>query len=42
VRVLEDAFTAASENGFLMSRDENEVPWTCKFVGGQARLQWRQ
>lgn len=39
VTVLEDAFLAASENGFMLSR-ENEMTWTCVTPGAQARLVW--
>jgi len=39
VTVLEDRFLAASENGFMLSR-ENEMTWTCITPGSQARLAW--
>jgi hypothetical protein len=39
VTVLEDTFLAASENGFMLSR-EDEKAWTCVTPGAQARLAW--
>jgi len=39
VTVLEDTFLAASENGFMLSR-EDEMAWTCISPGAQARLHW--
>ena len=39
VTVLEDTFLAASENGFMLSR-EDEMTWTCITPGAQARLAW--
>ncbi|KAN0114252.1 hypothetical protein V8E52_006902 [Russula decolorans] len=39
VTVLEDTFLAASENGFMISR-EDEMAWTCITPGAQARLVW--
>ena len=39
VTVLEDTFLAASENGFMLSR-EDEIAWTCVTPGAQARLSW--
>jgi hypothetical protein len=39
VTVLEDTFLAASENGFMLSR-EDEMTWTCVTPGAQARLAW--
>ncbi|KAF8495724.1 hypothetical protein F5888DRAFT_1615424 [Russula emetica] len=39
VTVLEDTFLAASENGFMLSR-ENEMTGTCITPGAQARLAW--
>jgi len=39
VTVLEDTFIAASENGFMLSR-QDEMAWTCITPGAQARLVW--
>lgn len=39
VTVFDNAFVAASENGFLLSRGE-EAAWTCKVVGAEARLSY--
>ena len=39
VTVLDDVFVAASENGFMLGR-ENEMPWTCVAPGAQARIAW--
>ncbi|KAI0265603.1 hypothetical protein BC834DRAFT_924224 [Gloeopeniophorella convolvens] len=39
VTVLDDAFVAASENGFMVSR-EAETTWTCTAPDAQARLAW--
>ena len=39
VTILEDRFLAASENGFMLSREE-EVTWTYIIRGSQARLAW--
>ncbi len=39
VTVLEHTFLAASENGFVLSRDA-EIAWTCIAPGAQARLAW--
>ncbi|KAH9979676.1 hypothetical protein BJV74DRAFT_780156 [Russula compacta] len=39
VTVLSDAFVAASENGFMLSR-EDETTWSCIAPGAQARLAW--
>ena len=39
VTILEDTFLAASENGFILSR-EDEMAWTCITPGAQARLAW--
>jgi len=39
VTVLEETFLAASENGFMLSRDA-EIAWTCTTPGAQARLAW--
>jgi hypothetical protein len=39
VTVLEHTFLAASENGFVLSR-EAEMAWTCIAPGAQARLAW--
>ncbi|GLB45542.1 hypothetical protein LshimejAT787_2301020 [Lyophyllum shimeji] len=39
VEVLQDAFIAASENGFVLGRP-NEDTWTCIVPGGVASLEW--
>jgi len=39
VTVLNDVFVAASENGFMLGR-EDERPWTCVSPRAQARLAW--
>jgi hypothetical protein len=39
VTILDDAFMAASENGFVLGR-EGEKTWTCVAPGSQARLAW--
>ena len=39
VKVLEDSFVAASENGFMLRRGD-EATWTCIAPGAQVRLTW--
>ncbi|KAF8258689.1 hypothetical protein EI94DRAFT_1707764 [Lactarius quietus] len=39
VTVLEDAFVAASESGFMLSRG-SEPTWTCVAPGAKTRLTW--
>ena len=39
VTVLDEVFVAASENGFMLGR-ENETPWTCVAPGAQAQIAW--
>jgi len=39
ITIFEGAFVAASENGFMLSR-EDETAWTCIAPGAQARLVW--
>jgi hypothetical protein len=43
VRLLPDTFLAASENGFLLSRNQegiSEGAWRCTVAGGLAGLEW--
>ena len=39
VTVLDDVFVAASENGFMLGR-EDETPWTCVAPGAKAQIAW--
>ena len=39
VTILETRFLVASENGFMLIR-EDEMTWTCITPGSQARLAW--
>ena len=39
VTTLDDVFVAASENGFMLGR-EDETPWTCVAPGAQAQVAW--
>ena len=39
VRIVEHAFVAVSENGFMVSRSD-EVTWTCTAPGAEAQLAW--
>lgn len=37
--ILDHAFVAESENGFMVSRGD-EVAWTCTAPGSAAQLEW--
>ncbi|KAH9954523.1 hypothetical protein BGW80DRAFT_1400930 [Lactifluus volemus] len=39
VTIVEHAFVAASENGFMVSHSD-EVTWTCTYPGSAAQLAW--